>query len=287
MRTLRAGTERMPAQRPISSPAATSRPSQEHQYAAHLHGARRERQVRSRARSGHRAGDKPGAWWLHCGGSDAEPETDFDTSDEPHAGHGDRSRPRSFCTAWSTSLPDVPFTIDASARAAGTDRVRVTGTTNLPAGSVIEIAASRALRNGGETDLRESPAGKATVTLDGDSFSMTLAIDESTLPLGVDEQFPIAVVSNQLDICVVFATGVDQDGQPRQPAAAVREMVGPSGERLANSPRVDVFGSATEHPAKWLEVQTTVRLPPLVLDQITTQQGRSPKTQALDGFCLY
>lgn len=65
----------------------------------------------------------------------------------------------------STSLPDVPFTIDASARAAGTDRVRVTGTTNLPAGSVIEIAASRALRNGGETDIRESPAGDATVTL--------------------------------------------------------------------------------------------------------------------------
>jgi hypothetical protein len=182
--------------------------------------------------------------------------------------------------------PSTPFSIEVETTAKGRDGIRVTGTTNLPDGSILGVTASRALRNEGETDVRESPAGDGEVTVKDGAFALSLTLDETTLPIGVDEQFPIAVVSPLVDVCVTFATGVDNEGVPHQTDAGVLEAVGPNGERLVNSDQAQVFGSLTDHPAHWLEVPTSVRQRVQVLDQIVSQQGFEPDVEPLEGFCL-
>lgn len=182
--------------------------------------------------------------------------------------------------------PAVPFTIHLIAGAVGNDGIQLEGMTNLPPGSILMITASRAFRNVDEADIREAPAVDSDLTLEDGTFSLTLTLDESILPLGVDETYPIEVVSSAVDVCVKFATGVDNDGQQRQTGPSVIAAVGASGEGLRNSPQVKVFGSATDHPANWLEAATTVRMSSLMLDQVTAQQGFEPDVQLLTGFCL-
>jgi len=182
--------------------------------------------------------------------------------------------------------PSTPFSIEVETSAKGRDGIRVTGTTNLPDGSVLGITVSRALRNQDETDVRESPAGDGEVTVQEGAFTLSLTLDETTLPMGVDEQFPIAVVSPLVDVCVTFATGVDNAGIPYQTDAGVLEAVGPNGERLVNSDQARIFGSLTDHPAHWLEVPTSFRQRVQVMDQIVSQQGFEPDVELLEGFCL-
>jgi hypothetical protein len=189
--------------------------------------------------------------------------------------------------ATATAAPSrEPFTLDFQASADATATVSVTGTSNLANGAILDLSLARPFRNEGEDDIREVSAGSVAVSLVEGRFNASIPTDESDLLIGVDSQFPIALVGDSLTVCVTFQTGVDQNGQARQTDPEVIQAVGPNGESLADSPHVQVFGSATAQPANWLELFKMVPSRSLLISQIASRQGSRPSEGSLEGFCL-
>lgn len=180
----------------------------------------------------------------------------------------------------------LTYTLAIEASPGSATSIVVSGTTNLPSGGVVHVFASRALRYTDEADIRSTNIANAEVTLSGGTFAVTLALDESNVTVGVDETFPLDIVSQDVTVCAQFETGTDLDGVQRQPDPEVAAAVGAFGEQLATSPQVSVFGSATDHPANWLEVLVDVTLESSVLDEIATLQGRPVEVGPLEGFCV-
>lgn len=190
--------------------------------------------------------------------------------------------------AATSESPTVAFTLSVTATPQGSSDLGVAGETNLPDGAVIEIRGSRAFHNKGEDDIRSTNVGEQTATVTGGRFEATLSLDESNLLVNVGTgagEDVIDQIDRDLTVCAQFQTGLDLDGQPRQPSS-VSDIVGANGEALATSPQMTVFGSATDHPANWLEVLKDVGLPSPLLDDITGRQGSAPEQVALDGFCV-
>lgn len=188
----------------------------------------------------------------------------------------------------SSPAGPIVYTLSMAGTPQGSSGLKVTGVTNLPDGAVIEVLGSRAFHNKGEDDIRSTNAGEQTATVTAGRFEATLALDESNLLLNVGTgagEDVIDQVDRDLTVCAQFQTGLDTNDQPRQPPAVI-EVVGANGEALATSPNVTVFGSATDHPANWLEVQNDLGLPSPLLDDITGRQGSAPKQASLDGFCV-
>jgi hypothetical protein len=178
------------------------------------------------------------------------------------------------------------FVIHLNVIKLGPRTLRFRGTTNLPNRAVIQLSASRAFRNKGESDPRAVNAGSRPVVVSRGRFSGVMALDEKTLLVGVPSTGRIAVVDNAVTACAEFQTGRDFDGKPRQPDANVRRIVGPNGERLKGSPQVTVFGSLTPKPSNWLEVETRVGMSSPLIGAIIAAQGTAPTTARLEGFCL-
>lgn len=80
-------------------------------------------------------------------------------------------------------------------------------------------------------------------------------------------------------------TGEDFDGRQRQTDPAVVDVVGPFGEQLEGNPDVKVFGSLTDDPSNWLEVETTIPLESPLLAEIQRRQSRPVNSEPLAGFC--
>jgi glucose/arabinose dehydrogenase len=208
-----------------------------------------------------------------------------ETTATPTAALGTQTVPPSLTTL--TAAPShLPFTLDFEASADATATMTVTGSSNLPNGALLNISVARPFLNEGEEDIRESTAGSVAISLVDGRFNASIPTDESDLLIGVDSQFPIALVGDSLTVCVTFQTGADQDGQARQTDPLVVQAVGPNGESLADSPHLQVFGSATANPANWLEVFKMVPSRSLLISRIATQQGSRPAEGSLEGFCL-
>jgi hypothetical protein len=195
-------------------------------------------------------------------------------------------------TSASAEVSSPPEPIVYTLSIAGTPQdssgLAVAGETNLPDGAVVEILASRAFHNQGEDDIRSTDVGGQAVTVTGGRFEATLTLDESNLLLNVGTgagEDVIDQVDQDLTACAQFQTGLDIDGQPRQPSS-VSEIVGANGEALATSPMGTVFGSATDQPSNWLEVLNDVGLPSPLIDDIADRQGSVPEQVPLDGFCV-
>lgn len=188
----------------------------------------------------------------------------------------------------SSAPQPVVYTLSMAGTPQGSSGLGVVVETNLPDGAVIEVLASRAFHYQGEDDIRSTNVGKQTVTVAGGRFEATLTLDESNLLLfiGTDPgEDVIDQMERDLTVCAQFQTGLDLDGQPRQPPAVI-EVVGANGEALATSPVMTVFGSATDHPSNWLEVMNDVGLPSPLLGEIADRQGLAPEQVSLDGFCV-
>lgn len=173
-------------------------------------------------------------------------------------------------------------------------RIKVTGSTNLPDGARVEVAAARMFRYAKERDVRASPIGSgrpptaSQATVAGRSFTVDVPLDEHTLPVGVPDPYagPIHEVDPSVTVCAVFRTGRDAVSRKwEQPDPRVRAEVGPSGEHLKGSPRVSVFGSLTKNPSLMLEALTRVRHPVTVMDQIVAVQKTRPRVVKLKAFC--
>lgn len=190
----------------------------------------------------------------------------------------------------STSPNGVPvvYTLSMIGTAQGSSSLAIAGETKLPDGAVIEILASRAFHYRSEDNIRATNAGEQMVTVSSGRFQATLTLDESNLLVLVGTgpgEDQIDQLDKDLTACAQFQTGLDLDGQPRQPASVAR-IVGDNGEALATSPLVTVFGSATAHPSNWLELVSGVALVSPLFGEITTRQGFAPEQVALDGFCV-
>jgi hypothetical protein len=180
------------------------------------------------------------------------------------------------------------FLMRLHAESLGPRKIRVRGVTNLPDGAVIQMSISRAFRMTRESEVRAVSVGRKPVTVSQGHFAALLRLDEKTLLIGLDEPSlgRIGVVDNAVTACADFETGRDLDGNQDQPDPKVREIVGPSGERLKGSPQVTVFGAATPTPSKWLEVTSRVPMNSPLVGRIANAQGTRPKSARLDGFCL-
>jgi hypothetical protein len=185
-----------------------------------------------------------------------------------------------------TAVPIFELSIDATAT--GSNAISVRGSTNLPDGASIRISAQRALRKYGETSTRASslqPDGSPLVRVSQGAFSLVLNLDERFILAVSQPDFATQIVSSSVTVCATFETGIDNNGRPRQTDPRVLQIVGRSGEALARSPNVTVFGSRTANPSNWLEVSTNVALASPALNRIASQQGRPVQSQPLEGFC--
>lgn len=202
---------------------------------------------------------------------------------------GTETPPRSVEEAPSASVvPDRQYEIAVEARFED-DTLEVSGSTNLPPGTIVTISVSRAFLNP-DSDADNPRAANAAepgnVEVGDGSFTSKLTVDEEDLLVGLDlpgEQ--IDRIADALTVCATIQTGKDFDGTDRQPRASVRELLGPNGEHLADHPAARVFGKLTDTPSHWLEVSTHVDVPPPVR-KIRQRQGSSPEITTIDGFCL-
>jgi len=212
-------------------------------------------------------------------------------------GSGDSTEATTTTTTTTTTTSAAPtrYVITMKVAPAGSNRIAVTGQTNLPDGAVINISAGQAFRFRREQDIRASLVTPSrTVTVTDGAFSTSLGpLDFGDITVGLERGVgdmtygPVVVVDNAVTVCAQFQTGDDFDGNNRQPDSAVRETIGPNGEALENSPQKDVFGSATPNPSNWLELVRRVSVGvPKAAAAIAAAQGQRPTPTRLKGFCL-
>ena len=121
--------------------------------------------------------------------------------------------------------------------------------------------------------------GRESIIQNG-SFTTTMPIDESQVPVGIESNIlgPIVALDSAITVCAVFPTGIDPvNNAPEQPDPAVREAVGASGQNLKGSPNVEVFGELTKTPTYRIEVQTRVEHPYAGLGELAAREGRRPR----------
>lgn len=181
---------------------------------------------------------------------------------------------------------EVIYTMLIEAMSDSRVAVLVSGTTNLPDGALITLSASRAFRLRSDPAVRASNVGPwQEVPVSGGRFAGTLALDESILAVGAGDELHVDTLDPDLAACAEFRTGNDVHDRPRQPDT-VAAIVGPNGEALATSPQLSIFGDFVDPPSSWLYAQVDLPLEPLIVEQLTRQQGGAPEVKTLDGFCV-
>jgi len=161
----------------------------------------------------------------------------------------------------------------------------VTGTTNLPDGTEVDVYASRAFRAVGEQAVRAGNVGVSRQSVMSGAFAANIAFDYANLLVGVGPRETHAAVSSMVDVCADVRTGLDHDGSPRQSVAGVRRLLGDSGEAFEGAKSVEEFGSATPTPSNSLHVEAEVDSPP-PLERYASKQNPAPKPAPLDGHCV-
>lgn len=169
------------------------------------------------------------------------------------------------------------------------------GTTNLPDGSVIKLSAAQAFRSRLEPAIRESQVvvDPRRVPVRHGAFAANLGplsyrVLTAGLKRGGEPGFgPIVVIDDAVTVCATFQTGVQRNGKPVQPDAAVRAAVGTNGENMKHTPQTTVFGSGTAHPSNWLEALSRANVGGQnAVAAVARAQGLAPTLKRLHGFCL-
>lgn len=192
------------------------------------------------------------------------------------------------CSSDGAAPPDPPeggyfLVFEAEPGAAG--ELEVTGTTNLPDHTEVDLSATRSSIEDGESTARGTSAARETATVAGGTFSMAVTLDEGDLLAAITPGHAVETISPVVAVCVVVKTGTDSTtGSNRQPDEGVREALGESGKQLEGAMGAFVVGELTDKPATWLGVKGDVEVAP-PLDEITDAQGSPPKVAAIDTFC--
>jgi hypothetical protein len=195
----------------------------------------------------------------------------------------------------TTASNSIRYRLAITASAVGSARFSVHGTTNLPDGAIIKLSAAQAFRSRRERAIREALVvahpERATVRHGAFTASMgplSYRVLTAGLKRGGEPGFgPIVVVDDAVTVCATFQTGVQRNGKPVQPAAAVRDAVGTNGENMKDTPQKRVFGSGTAHPSSWLEALSRASIGANdAAAAVARAQGLPPTLKRLHGFCL-
>jgi hypothetical protein len=195
----------------------------------------------------------------------------------------------------TTSANSIRYRLAITTSAAGSARLSVHGTTNLPDGAIIKLSAAQAFRSRREPAVREAPvvAGQERVTVKHGAFSASLGplsygLLTAGLKRGGEPGFgPIVVLDSAVTVCATFQTGVERNGKPVQPDASVRAAVGTNGENLKGSPQKVVFGARRLHSSNWLEAPSRASVGATnAAAAVARAQGVAPRLEPLHGFCL-
>ncbi len=195
----------------------------------------------------------------------------------------------------TTAANSVRYRLAITASAAGSARFSVHGTTNLPDGAIIKLSAAQAFRSRRERAIREALVvahpERATVrhgTFTASMGPLSYGVLTAGLKRGGEPGFgPIVAVDDAVTVCATFQTGVQRNGKPIQPAAAVRDAVGTNGENMKDTPQKRVFGAGTAHPSSWLEALSRASVGAgNAAAAVARAQGVTPTLKRLHGFCL-
>jgi len=151
--------------------------------------------------------------------------------------------------------PAVTYILSANAKTIGASEVGVSGETNLPEGSVLEITGVRLFTFEGEKSERYSypEGGYATLSVKNGKYQGSIKLDDKKfLDFWINSSEPVRL-SPDINISVVFTPKENQTDE-------ILKIVGTNGEHFANSPNKEVIGSATDHPYNTLEVEMEIPL---------------------------
>ncbi len=147
----------------------------------------------------------------------------------------------------------VTYTLTAKADVMGQDTLNVSGNTNLPSGAALSVVIERIFAFSDESEERFYRVVTTNTTVQDGKYDIQVTVnDKKFLEMAqAYSQGSAGVTIKSLDKNVQVT--VTFDPQANQPQAVVN-AVGKSGEKLANSPQKDVFGSLTSQPVNHLAV---------------------------------
>jgi len=152
------------------------------------------------------------------------------------------------------------YTLEAKAEVGNDGKILVSGTSNLPNGSLLDVSVNRMVMFNGETEEKATLEGrgveKASVW-DG-QFNTTVAPLDSTFSTWLasvgDE---VAKVGSNVQVVVTFNPKRAQPAQKDE----VLQVVGSEGENLNTSPQKKVIGDRSDNPWTQLETELVVPFP--------------------------
>jgi hypothetical protein len=183
------------------------------------------------------------------------------------------------------------FHIDVTASVARS-HIEVSGTTNLPDGTVLTLNAERDFKQTQDAERTDflglNGPTTATVPVEAGHFSGQLSSQEHSLAAITqgDPGGPVATVDPDADVCVVLYTGRDDaTNGPWKQNPQVRADLGTYGSFLRGSPGVGTFGALTPHPS--LDMLATTRVPddPSAVVSALAAEQSTPQVAPLPNIC--
>ena len=177
------------------------------------------------------------------------------------------------------------FSLSLDAAKGGKLLVDLALTTTLPAGSELDVVATRGVRHRGDGDARSVIVGTAHLIIRGSPITLSLPIDESAWQSDGTTESVVEALSTSLTVCAQFRTGSDGEGSANQGNPQVVDAIGLHGERLGDSPQVVVVRGATEPSSNWLEATAELLFEPAGLIELEEHQGQAVTLSALETSC--
>lgn len=159
--------------------------------------------------------------------------------------------------ATSDNQNKVTYSLQANATVASDGKISVTGTSNLPNGSLLDVNAMRLITFKGDTEERESLEGmgieKASVF--NGSFNTVVSLNNDAFSAwSIASGDEVQSVSDNIHVKIIF------DPKRQNPAQNddVLTAVGSQGENLASSPQRSELGGKTNNPYNQLGLTLSV-----------------------------
>jgi hypothetical protein len=161
------------------------------------------------------------------------------------------------------SRPDVVYNLVATASGIDENNIKLTGTTNLPDDSLLNVIVERIFVWQGESESRSFRIATSSTTVKNGAYDVQIKVDDKKfLDFQKVSSEVISNLDNNVRVTVTFDPTADN-----QPASIVK-IVGAKGEKLESSPQKDVFGSLTNDPINHLNVELKTALPFPYSDQL-------------------
>lgn len=158
---------------------------------------------------------------------------------------------------------DVVYRLEGQAKAKLPDTVQVSGSTNLPNGSMIEVVVNRIYTYHGEDEEQTGFVGVAETTVRNGQYDASVMVDDKEfLDIQKVSGFFIKNFNENVEVVISFRPIKAQSSD-------VLKIVGPNGEKLASSPQKQIIKVLPEldSPVKELisqnilEIKSRIKLP--------------------------